>query len=273
MAKMNTKSLAAVLTLLFLSAGSAFAEDSAEIRYQKESAQKVPDYYTINAASIRNTLLDVRDADETETMKMQEPVRDLNGILVSVDDIMNVGRKIWKIVQDNKPVLNINTLYATAYPSGITSAKQLGGWSKPKVYTYGFYAANMFGGTMIDCTYKVTFTYNGNYNGTGKYLTAVGVIPTVTTVAWGYTFEMKASVPDSTIANVGTYANPVAAMQLKLSWKMHTVLKEVDGASVYYVQGDGYYEEIASPWKAAKEVKMENLNSVSPLLMDPAKVF
>jgi hypothetical protein len=124
---------------------------------------------------------------------------------------------------------------------------------------------------MIDCEYKVTFTYNGAYQGKGKFLTAVSVVPTKVTVGWGYNFYMSASVPDSTITNVGTDKNPIAAMQLKLAWKTATVIKEVDGTSVYYVQGDGYFEEIANPWKAQGKA-MEEVNSAAPLL-DTAKTF
>jgi hypothetical protein len=82
---------------------------------------------------------------------------------------------------------------------------------------------------------------------------------------------MNAEVPDSTIANVGTDANPVAAMQMKLSWKMSTVLKEVTGTSVYYVEGTGYFEEIASPWKKPAK-KLEDVKAAAPLLA-PATAF
>jgi hypothetical protein len=96
------------------------------------------------------------------------------------------------------------------------------------------------------------------------------VIPTRVDVGWGYRFSMNASVPDSTITNVGTSANPVAAMQLTLSWKISTVIKDSNGTSVYYVQGDGYYKEIASPF--FKPAKIEDINSARPLFLGE-KIF
>jgi len=238
---------------------------------EKDLARTYPEYFTINPASVRATLIEVTEEKDMSYVRLQEqPPKDLAGILVSVDQIVNIASKIWQIVKDNQPVVDVNTKYATAYPYGITSATQLANWSRPKSYVYGFYAENLYGSVMIDCKYKFSYTYNGAYKGIGKFLTGVAVVPTSITAGWGYKFYMNAEVPDSTIANVGTDANPVAAMQMKLSWKMSTVLKEVTGTSVYYVEGTGYFEEIASPWKKTKQ--LEDVKAAAPLL-DPAKVF
>ncbi len=240
-------------------------------KYERELAKQSPDYFTISTGSVRVTLQEVTEEPDMSYVRLQEePPKDLNNVLVSVEKIVNIASKLWEIVKDGKPVANIDTKYATAYPAGVTSATQLAQWTKPKSYVYGFYAENLYGGTMIDCKYKVSYTYNGSYKGVGKFLTGVAVIPTSVSVGWGYRFDMSAQVPDSTIANVGTDKDPVAAMQLKLTWKMSTVLKEVTGTSVYYVQGDGYYDEIASPWKkdGPKEGSkpLESLKAAAPLL-------
>lgn len=238
---------------------------------EKDLARDYPGYFTINPASVKLRLEEVKEEPDMNYVTLQEqPPKDLAGIVVTIEKIVNIASKVWQIIQANAPVVNIETKYATAYPQGITSASQLSQWSRPKSYIYGFYAENLYGSVMVDCKYKATFTYNGSYKGKGKYLTAVTVVPTTISVGWGYKFYMAASVPDSTIANVGTDLDPVAAMQLKLSWKMATVLKEVDGTSVYYVEGNGYYEEIANPWKAEK--KAEDVKAAAPLLT-PEKIF
>lgn len=231
---------------------------------EEDLARTYPKSYTINPDSVRVTLLEVIDEPDMNYVKLQEqPPKDLNGVLVTIEKIVNIASKVWKIISDNAPVVNIDTKYATAYPQGITSAAQLANWSRPRSYVYGFYAENLYGSTTIDVKYKVTYTYNGSYKGKGKYLTAVTVVPEKVQVSWGYRFHMSAQVPDSTIANVGSEADPKAAMQLKLNWTMATVLKEVDGTSVYYVEGDGYYEEIASPWKTPASIE-----AAAPLLAE-----
>jgi len=247
-------------------------ENSPEFtRQEKDLAKTYPAYFEINPASVKVTLLEVKEEPSMDYVRLQEqPPKDVAGIVVTIEKIVNIASKIWDIVKENRPVTNIETKYATAYPEGVTSATQLASWSRPKTYVYGFYAENLYGSVMIDCKYKFSYTYNGAYKGKGKYLTGVAIIPEVAQVGWGYKFYMSAAVPDSTIANVGTDSDPVAAMQMKLTWKMSTVLKEVTGTSVYYVEGSGYFDEIASPWKKGKEAA--DVKAAAPLL-DPARVF
>jgi hypothetical protein len=240
-------------------------------RQEQDLAKTNPGYFEINPDSVRVTLIEVKEEPGMDYVRLQEqPPKDIAGIVVTIEKIVNIASKIWDIVKENRPVTNIETKYATAYPEGVTSATQLAGWSRPKTYVYGFYAENLYGLVMIDCKYKFSFTYNGAYKGKGKYLTGVAIIPEVASVGWGYKFYMSAAVPDSTIANVGSDANPVAAMQMKLTWKMSTVLKEDIGTSVYYVEGNGYFDEIASPWKQAKQAA--DVKAAATLL-DPANVF
>lgn len=244
--------------------GLPFVEHRSKFTASEEDiARYYPGYYTINPDSVRVTLQEVKEEPNMNYVKLQEqPPKDLAGTLVSIEKIVNIAAKVWQIIKDNAPVVNIDTKYATAYPQGVTSATQLAGWSRPKSYVYGFYAENLYGSTTVDVKYKVTYTYNGSYKGKGKYLTAVTVVPEKAQVSWGYRFHMSASVPDSTIANVGTDADPIAAMQLKLNWTMASALKQVDGTSVYYVEGNGYYEEIASPWKKG----LAEVEAAAPLL-------
>jgi hypothetical protein len=238
---------------------------------EKDFARNNPDYFTVNPDSVKVTLIEVKEEPSMNYVRLQEqPPKDIASVIVTIEKIVNIASKVWEIVKENKPVINIETKYATAYPEGVTSATQLASWSRPKTYVYGFYAENLYGSVMIDCKYKFSYTYNGAYKGKGKYLTGVAIIPEVAQVGWGYKFYMSAAVPDSTIANVGTDSNPVAAMQMKLTWKMSTVLKEVTGTSVYYVEGTGYFDEIASPWKKGKEAA--DVKAAAPLL-NPARVF
>jgi len=283
--KLYISSFAALFSVLFSIAAPAFSADTAAdnderqavqpvpefTRYEKDMAAQYPEYFTINPKSVRLTLIETREEPDMNYVKLQEaPPKDLAGVVVSLGNIVNIASKVWQVVKENAPVANIESKYATAYPQGVTAASQLAQWSKPKTSVYGFYAENMYGSVMVDCKYKVTYSYNGAYKGKGKYLTAVAVIPSMAQVAWGYKFYMSAAVPDSTIANVGTDNDPIAAMQLKLNWRMATVLKVIDGTSVYYVQGDGYFEEIANPWKQAP--KAEDMKTAAPLLT-PGNVF
>lgn len=163
--------------------------------------------------------------------------------------IVNVGQKIWKIVVDNKSVVDAKTEYATALPQGVTDWSAMEGW-KPTVGTvYQLKFKNAFCATVVDLRYQVLRTAGGSYKGKGQYLTAVVIEPLFLDVAWGYHVWLEASIPDASIVNVGTRERPIAAMTAELAWRIATPIKEMQGKSIYYMQGDGAYREIGEPFE------------------------
>lgn len=251
------------------------AQENQESRFtfeEKVWAQKDPKFFQIDPDSIKLELIkeeEAKDMSYIAQTTLDEFLAKDDDPLVIIEKIINIAQKIWGIIKDNAPVVSINTKYATAVPKGIESWTDLSNWKKPKVYTYGFYASNLYGITVIHVRYKVVYTYGGDYKGKGKYLTGVTIVPEKTNVAWGYRFDMSAEVPDTTVTNVGSYSNPLAALQLKLGWTIASVLKETRGTSIYYIQGDGYMNEIASPFK----VEIEDVESAAPLLGPADEIF
>jgi len=219
---------------------------------EKDAARNYPRYYQVDQASVKTVLKEVKEDENALSPELKDAAQNIQNVqntLVTIEKVINIAMKIWDIVKDNAPVVNIENKYAVAYPEGITAASQLTNWKKPRVYVYGFYANNLYGGRVIDVEYRVIFNYNGDYKGKGKFLTGVSVVPTKVDVVWGYRLNMSSFVPDSTVVNVATSENPLAALQLKLTCKISTYLKDSTNSSVYYIQGDGYFSEIASPFK------------------------
>jgi hypothetical protein len=164
-----------------------------------------------------------------------------------LDVIANLGQRIWKVVVDNKPVVDAKTQYATALPMGVTDWSAMEGWQPTVATVYELKVKNAFCATVVDLQYQVLRTAGGSYKGAGKYLTAVTIQPMFLEVAWGYHVSVEASVPDSSIVNVGTLDKPVAAMTAELAWRVSTPIKDIQGKSLYYMQGDGVYREIGGP--------------------------
>lgn len=177
----------------------------------------------------------------------------VNNTIDTIDRIVNLMQKVFEIIEKNQPVVNINVNYANAVPYGVTHWTQLQGWSKPATKKYAFSMKNAYGMEVVKVTYQVHYTYNGNYQGKGKFLTGVTVEPLNVETAWGYKVSLTAEVPDSTIVNVGTHDNPIAAMQVQLKWTVHTIVKDITSKAIYYVQGDGFIKEIGTPFKNALE--------------------
>ena len=142
-------------------------------------------------------------------------------------------------------------------PFGTSHWTQLQGWSKPTTKKYAFSMKNAYGSEVVKVAYQVHYTANGNFQGKGKFLTGVTVEPISVTTAWGYKVTLISEVPDSTIANVGTHEDPIASMQVQLKWTVHTMIKDMTAKNIYYVQGDGFLQEIGAPTKNAQDARTQ----------------
>lgn len=181
----------------------------------------------------------------------------VNSTVGALDNIVNLMEKILNIIEKNQPVVNITTNYANAVPFGTSHWTQLQGWSRPATKKYAFSMKNAYGSNVVQVTYQIHYTYNGNFQGKGKFLTGVTIEPLSVTTAWGYKVSLVSEVPDSTIANVGTQEDPVASMQLQLRWVVHTMVKDMQQKAIYYVQGDGVLQEIGTPFKNAQDARLQ----------------
>jgi len=239
-----------LVALLLLAAVTSYAQNKEEPRFsilETQAAQEDPQAYTLDEGSVRIQNLGPA-AKSDGTMRVLDIGDGGADPFVIIDKIINLGQKIWSIIEANKPVVNIQTQYGTATPQGITHWSQLAGWKPPEGTVYGFSAKNAYGIKVVDVKYQVLRTYGGSYNGKGKYLTAVTIQPLTVDVLWGYKFNLSVEIPDSSIVNVGTAQDPVAAMQPLVKWTIATAIKSSDGRSTYYVQGDGLFKELGGPF-------------------------
>lgn len=179
----------------------------------------------------------------------------IDDIINNIGNIVNIADQVMTIIDKNRPVVDININYANAVPMGTTHWTQLQGWSKPATRKYSLTAKNVKGQSALDVTYQVHWTYGGNLNGRGKFLTGVTIEPLAVTVPWSHKLDMKAEVPESTIVNVGTAQDPVAGMQVQLKWTISSPFSSSTQKVVYYVQGDGLLQEIGQPFTRGAEEK------------------
>jgi len=185
------------------------------------------------------------DNSQTQTQTPSFNFDEANQTIDMLDRIVNLAEKVINIIKEGQPVVDISTNYANAIPQGITHWTQMQGWSSPEVKGYRITMKNLYGIKVADIVYQVHYTYGGNVGGKGHFLTGVTVEPVSVSTAWGYTLNMTAEVPDSTIANVGSSADPIAAMQLQLKYKVHTIIKDMQGKDIFYIRGDGQFKRLA----------------------------
>lgn len=238
-----------VLTALMFALPAAAQFSMKEIA----AASKDPQAYTLNEMSVEI----VKVGSTVSPTEATPPDPGVGDTIPILDSIVNLGEKIWKIINDNKPVVNVKVQYASALPEGIESWMQMGGWQRPKGTIYELSAKNAYGMQVIKLRYQILRTSGGSYKGIGQYLTAVTVEPLLIEAAWGYHFSLVANVPDSSIVNVGTAEAPVAAMTPQLGWSISTAIKESQGKSIYYLEGTGTFQKIGGPFKRERVDKMK----------------
>jgi hypothetical protein len=155
---------------------------------------------------------------------------------VILDQIVNLGKKVWGLIEQGRPVVNVTTATANALPTGLKCWSDLTGWQVPRSKVYRVQYENAYGMNVVDFAYRVTFTAGGALNGHGKYITNATIMPADMNVSWGFKFNANVEVPS--IFNMGTKEDPVAGMQLLLKWNIDTVMNHVEQAETFYFGGD-----------------------------------
>ena len=156
----------------------------------------------------------------------------------NLDLIVNIGKFLWDIIQVGQATVDVKTDFANALPVGL-KVDALSNWQDPLFKTYKFTFKNFLGMRAVHFNYKVSYTHGGQYNGNGRYLANVIVVPSKIYVMWGYNLSADVTVPK--VVNAGSKENPIAGMQLHLHWKISSIFSTEENTKAYYVRGDGAF--------------------------------
>ncbi len=153
------------------------------------------------------------------------------------DQIVNIGEKVWAIIEANKPVVTVETPVAHALPRGLECWADLEHWQAPRTQSYEVLYKNGFGMEVVKFRFRLHYTYGGGKAELGQYLANVAVLPSELNVMWGYTFNAKVEVAQA--INMGSKENPLAGLEMNVRWNAKTVLKESENSFHFFVSGDG----------------------------------
>lgn len=169
---------------------------------------------------------------------ISNPIDDtLNKADFIVDKIINIGQKIWNVIDKGRPVANYASSSATALPENTTRWEQLEQWQAPRSKVINVVYKNLYGIEVIRLTYRIILLYGGSVNGVGRYIGYAAVEPLEMSTAYMYTINVKAAV--NAVYNMGTKQNPVGGMLLNISWTVETVLKKSTMTHTYILDGLG----------------------------------
>ncbi len=238
------KSLALASVLLFSSQTFAAIGDTQILPFvqQRIEGASVPadskydeDYFTIGKVSVTEIETPVEVLDEKGDEKK------LGEVIMTIEKLIALGKKIWAIIEAGRPVLNQNlmtplsVLPKTDDPDA--AFYQMEGWSAPKAVTYRVKYENLFGMTVIAFDYTVIFQYAGKYEGKGNYITGLNVKASNVSVAWGFQFDANSSLVN--IANRGSSANPTAGATVQIDYKASSVMRTISTSESFHVTGKG----------------------------------
>jgi hypothetical protein len=161
---------------------------------------------------------------------------DLDAANVILDKVINLGKKVWKVIADNQPVLNLKFDFANALPKGVTSASDLAGFSDLQFKSFVYSGVNGFGAEVFKVQYTVVYQFGGAFSGKGSYIAAASVVPQDVSVLWGYDLGMD--VQNVAVSNIGTSESPVAGLTLMAHIKVSTVLKKTEVNEIFAIRGD-----------------------------------
>ena len=136
---------------------------------------------------------------------------------VVVDKIINIGTKVWNVLDNGRPAYNFKNMQANALPQGASRWNQLQRWSSPVSRVYSAVGTNIFGVEIARFDYRLILLAGGDVGGVGRYIGYATVHPMTVNVP--FLTALDAEVNIGSIYNTGTAKNPVAGMIMNITLK------------------------------------------------------
>ncbi|MEK6628016.1 MAG: hypothetical protein AABY53_05275 [Bdellovibrionota bacterium] len=191
------------------------------------------EYGEITTETTSNT----EDPTEIKNFDLTPVDTALDAINLIVDKIINIGEKIWGVVEKGRPATNYANTKASALPANATNWDQLENWQAPRSKVVQVVHKNVYGMEVVKFTYRIILLYGGSVKGVGKYIGYAAVEPVEMSSVYMYSFDAKAEV--DAVYNQGTSKNPIAGMVLNVKWTVESLLKKSTLTHSYTLDGLG----------------------------------
>lgn len=163
---------------------------------------------------------------------------------ITLGHMIALGNKIWDFIINNKPNAEYDVFKASVVPSGITSWGQLQKWSKPVSKIYRVEFTNMFGQPAGGFDYRLTYFHSGSYQGKGKFLGQISVVPTNVHLNTDRSLKMKVEL--ASVINFGSEEDPVAGAQIIINWSSPTTTRYEMYSAEYLIYGTGEITDLSN---------------------------
>jgi len=141
---------------------------------------------------------------------------------IDISTIIAIGKAVWEIVKDGKPVVDYKTDWAGAVPQGV-SWSSLEGFKDARWGPFQWEFENVFT-TTVKFHWYFAWSCKGSYNGHGAFIMNAGASVEEIYAAWGFTVGVTCTV-DSNPVNYGSKVDPIAGLAVEVTLSVSTVLQ------------------------------------------------
>lgn len=229
----------AILLTLVLAANAAVAAplvSDAHLLGSVETTEITPIVFN------KSALIENQISPTTTTSPAVDPLERVGKVVGAAKDMVALGEAMYTLIQKGKPKNQTEYAPVSVVPRDPTTKEimdpfELEGFSIPVERVFNSKIRNMSGKVVVNFTYKLIYSYGGSYNGTGKYLSAVQIVPASVQTKFGW--DCNATMKVSGVMNHGTKANPVAGVIVAIKYQMNSWSSSFERNDTIHIAGNG----------------------------------
>jgi len=142
---------------------------------------------------------------------------------IDIATIITIGKTVWEIIKDGKPVVDYSSDWAGAIPKGV-AWNDLEGFKDYRWGPFGWDFSNILGMDNVKFSWNFVWSCKGSYNGHGAFIMNAGASIIEIYAAWGYTVNVNVSVDKNPI-NYGTKVDPIAGLAVEVTFDLRSVIQ------------------------------------------------
>lgn len=158
--------------------------------------------------------------------------------------IIQIGKKAWDFVKNNKAVVDYDDDWAGAVPQTYQDDwRNLQGWKDVKSDTYRFHY-KIAGDTVSELKWRYAWSAEGrDANGIGRYVINGGARIEKLYAKVGQTLTAKVSSNEP--VNMGTVEDPIGAIDIEVSFTSASVWNSATTTCTVKIMGNSKYDELS----------------------------
>ena len=174
--------------------------------------------------------------------KPMDYVEDTRKVISVAKDMIALGEAIYELVKKGKPTNTTEYAPISVVPKNPTTKEyidpfELENFSMPEEKSFVTSIKNGVGKEVVSFTYTVIYSHGGSYEGKGKYLTNVIIVPKSVRTTFGWDFN--ASMKLSGIMNHGSKESPVAGVMVTVKYQMNSWSASFERNDTIHLTGRG----------------------------------